>query len=228
MHIPPSLRSDDLSTAISLVGAYYAARFDDFPQRSDDPPFFRGAFFDNCAPNPEDDNHFTPADLLSLPMLSIGLGQYRTVPEVLYYRSERYSALLKDIGPDRDLADESNPLLEDWPAHQLEKALCEIQGVGKVTATKLIARKRPRLFPILDRVVESRLAPDTVFFDTVHAEISSNQQLRDRLDSVRGETGLPDTISHLRILDVVSWMEGKHPEHGDYVAPTGDRNFMLQ
>lgn len=228
MHIPPSLKSDDLSTAISLVDAYYASRFDDFPRRSDDPPFFRDAIFDNCAPNPEEDNHFTPADLLSLPMLSIELGQYRTVPEVLYYRNDRYSALFKDIGPDRDLADESDPLPEDWPAHQLEKALCEIQGVGKVTATKLIARKRPRLFPIFDRVVKSRLAPNTVFFDTVHAEISSNQQLRDRLDSVRCETGLPDTISRLRILDVVSWMEGKHPEHGDYVAPTGDRNFMLQ
>ncbi|MGO3788555.1 MAG: DUF6308 family protein [Corynebacterium variabile] len=228
MHVPPSLQTDDLSTAINLVGAYYAARFDDFPKRGDSPPFFRGAFFDNCSTDPEDADFFTPADLLSLPMLSIGLGQYRTVPEVLYYRHPQYSELLKGIGPDRDLADEPGPLPAHWPARRLEKALCEIRGVSKVTATKLIARKRPRLFPIFDRVVKSRLAPDTVFLDTVHAELSTNETLRTRINEVRNGAELPNSISALRILDVVSWMEGQHPEWRTYTAPTADRNFMTQ
>lgn len=228
MHIPPSLQSDDLSSAISLVGAYFASRFDDFPSRTDDPPFFRGAFFDDCSPSLDDANRFTPADLLSLPMLSIGLGQYRTVPEVLYYRFAQYSELLADIGPDRDLADEQGPLPDDWPARRLEKALREIHGVSKVTATKLIARKRPRLFPIFDTVVKSRLAPDTVFLDTVHAELSTNEQLRDRISRVRRDAALPDTISSLRILDVVSWMEGRHPELDTYEAPRSGRNFMTR
>lgn len=150
MSIPPSLQSNDPTNAIALVGAYYASRFDDFSSRTDDPKYFSGAFFDNCSPYPADANKFTAADVLALPMLSIPLHRFRTA-EVLYYRQETLSELLERIGPDRDLATVPCPLPDDWPASQLEQELLNIKGVGKVTATKLIARKRPRLFPILDR-----------------------------------------------------------------------------
>ncbi|MGN0095951.1 MAG: DUF6308 family protein [Corynebacterium sp.] len=225
MNIPEPLKSDDLTAAIGLVGAYYAARFDDFPSRTDDPPYFTGAFFDDCSPDPADENTFTVGDLAALPMLSIPLRRFHTA-EVLYYRQERLSELLAAIGPDRELAEEPGPLPADWPARQLEQALLEIKNIGKVTATKLIAHKRPRLFPIFDNVVKASIAPDTVFLDTVHAELSTNADLQDKLGKIRTAVGLPSTISDLRILDVVAWMNVKRPKWSRYQAPSGKRGFM--
>lgn len=225
MNIPEPLQSGDLTEAISLVGVYYAARFDDFPRRADNPKYFSGAFFDDCSPDPADDNEFTEADVLALPMLSIPLHRFRTA-EVLYYRREQLSEMLEEIGPDRELAKEPGPLPDDWPALRLEQALLDIKDVGKVTATKLIARKRPKLFPIFDRVVKDSVAPETVFLDTVHAALSTNTDLRVKLGDIRSAVGLPSTISDLRILDVVAWMKVQHPEWVDYSAPSGRRVFM--
>ncbi|MCZ4590634.1 DUF6308 family protein [Rhodococcus opacus] len=44
--------------------------------------------------------------------------------------------------------DEPDPLTPGWPAWDLETALRGLRDVGGMKATKLIARKRPRLFPI--------------------------------------------------------------------------------
>lgn len=160
-------------------------------------------------------------------MLSIPLHRFRTA-EVLYYRREQLSELLEEIGPDRELAKEPGPLPDDWPALRLEQALLDIKGVGKVTTTKFIVRKRPKLFPIFDSVVKASLAPETVFLDTLHAALSTNTDLRDKLSDVRSAVGLPDTISDLRVLDVVAWMEVRHPERGTYQAPSGERSFMTR
>ncbi|MEJ6549482.1 DUF6308 family protein [Corynebacterium sp. USCH3] len=227
MNIPEPLASGDLTAAISLVGAYYAARFDDFPSRADNPPYFSGAFFDDCSPAPAHNNEFTEADVLALSMLSIRIDRFHTA-EVLYYRREQLSELLAEIGPDRKLAKEPGPLPDDWPVRKLEQALRDIKGVGKVTATKLIARKRPKLFPIFDSVVKASLAPEAVFLDTVHAEMSTNKGLRDKLGDIRSAVVLPSTISDLRILDVVAWMNVKRPKWTSYQAPSGKRGFIVQ
>lgn len=227
INIPEPLASDDLTAAIGLVGGYYAARFDDFSDRTDDPPYFSGAFFDDCSPDTTNDNVFTVSDVLALSMLSIRLDRFRTA-EVLYYQREQLSELLGEIGPDRELAKEPGPLPDDWPARRLEQALREIPYVGKVTATKLIARKRPKLFPIFDSVVKASLAPETIFLDTVHAEMSTNKGLGDKLSDIRSAVGLPSSISDLRILDVVAWMNVKRPQWTSYQALSGERSFIAQ
>ncbi|MGV9871042.1 DUF6308 family protein [Rhodococcus koreensis] len=58
------------------------------------------------------------------------------------------NALLAAIGPDRDWSTNPDPLAPGWPAWELETALWALPGIGRTKATKLIARKRPRLFPI--------------------------------------------------------------------------------
>ncbi|MGN0094857.1 MAG: DUF6308 family protein [Corynebacterium sp.] len=225
VNIPPVLRSNDLTKAISLVGAYYAARFDDFPSRTDNPKYFSGAFFDDCSPDPAHVNEFTETDVLALSMLSIRLDRFRTA-EVLYYRREQLSELLAEIDPDRELAKEPGPLPDDWPARRLEQALRDIKGIGQVTAAKLVAHKRPRLFPVFDKVVGNSIAPKMDFLDTVHAELSTNVDLRDKLGDIRTAVGLPKTISELRILDVIAWMDVQYPELASYQAPSGERSFM--
>ncbi|UNN04495.1 DUF6308 family protein (plasmid) [Rhodococcus opacus] len=58
------------------------------------------------------------------------------------------NVLLTAVGPDRVLVDEPVPLTPGWPAWDLETALRGLRDVGWTKATKLIARKRPRLYPI--------------------------------------------------------------------------------
>jgi len=62
--------------------------------------------------------------------------------------AEALSALLTAVGPDRGLVDEPDPLAPGWPAWNLETALWALPGIGWTKATKLIARKPPRLYPI--------------------------------------------------------------------------------
>lgn len=52
-------------------------------------------------------------------------------------------------GPGSGLVvEEPDALALGWPAWDLETALCALPGIGWTKATKLIARKRPRLYLI--------------------------------------------------------------------------------
>lgn len=73
--------------------------------------------------------------------------------ELLRDRAEEINSLLAEVGPDRDLAFEPGPIDPDWPAWRLNRRLRVIDDVGAVIASKLMARKRPRLIPIWDSVV---------------------------------------------------------------------------
>ncbi|MGY0235898.1 DUF6308 family protein [Longispora urticae] len=50
----------------------------------------------------------------------------------------------------RRLADEAASWPADWAGWRLRAALLDLDGVGVTTATKLMARKRPRLRPMWD------------------------------------------------------------------------------
>lgn len=48
---------------------------------------------------------------------------------------------------------------------QLEQALRTVPSVGRTTASKLIARKRPRLYPIYDAVVGNVLGTERAYLE---------------------------------------------------------------
>ena len=119
--------------------------------------------------------------------------------------------LLTAVGPDRDLVNETEPLLDyKSPGWALMTALRTLPEVGPTKASKLFARKRPRLRPIWDKVVsrvtnsvESQWEPMRV---ALRAE---DEALQSRLVRLREAAGLPDQVSVLRVLDVIAWREGK-------------------
>ncbi|MDV7357675.1 DUF6308 family protein [Rhodococcus oxybenzonivorans] len=45
--------------------------------------------------------------------------------------------------------DGPDSLVRAWPAWDLETALWALPGIGQTKATKLMAQKRPRLYPTL-------------------------------------------------------------------------------
>jgi hypothetical protein len=114
------------------------------------------------------------------------------------------------LAPDRDLADEANVLHDGWVGWDLRKELLALPGVGPTLATKLFGRKRPRLRPIWDSVVSIVTATPGQQWEPMRQALRENDlALHHRLLRLRADADLPTQVSALRILDVVSWVEGK-------------------
>ncbi|WP_257016373.1 DUF6308 family protein [Rhodococcus sp. ACS1] len=89
-------------------------------------------------------------------------------------------------------------------------------GIGQTKATKLIARKRPRLYPIWDSVVSQVLGTERAHLNPVREALRADDRaLHHRLLSIREEAGLPEEISALRVFDVIAWMDGKNRGLGE-------------
>ncbi|WP_219822985.1 DUF6308 family protein [Nocardia nova] len=202
--LPPALRGDDNSQAVLALHRYFG---DPYLQRC-----YTGAYFDSWPPGcgGDDADRFTAEDLVAVTFLSV------TVPPLaaralLVTEADRYSRMLEEVGPDRDLADEAEPPTPSWPAWQLEYAVRALPGLGRTTASKLLARKRPRLLPIWDTVVAAVFGTQDRHLGPVWEALRHNDnQLHHRLTAIRELAGLPQDISVLRVLDVVAWMHGKH------------------
>ncbi|WP_308203640.1 DUF6308 family protein [Gordonia rubripertincta] len=203
MKIPIALQTDDLTTAVDDLKRYFG---DPYPGER-----YTGASFDawdSTGNRDADTDRFTADDLIAISLLSVNAGP-AAARTLLRDRAEEFSGHLRAIGPDRDLADEPGPLDKTWPAWQLENQLRTVSGVGLTIATKLIARKRPRLYPIWDTVVVEVLGTRSSHLVPIHATLSQDAALRQRLQQARADVGLPRHVSELRILDVIAWMQGK-------------------
>jgi hypothetical protein len=126
-------------------------------------------------------------------------------------RAAELCDLLAELGPDRDLVGEDKPLTDDcWPGWRLQAALRDIPGIDTTTATKLIARKRPRLRPIWDKVVAKVTGSHKHQWEPVRVALrEQNHALHERLVHLHGAAGLSTTVTPLRVFDVIAWREGK-------------------
>lgn len=202
--IPHALTTDDPTAAAGILRAYYG---DPYPGTA-----FTGASFDDwdsTGTRAADTEVFTADDLIAIGLLSVTVGP-TAARDLLRNRRDEFSQLLIDVGPDRDLADEAGPIDPTWPAWTLDTQLRTVSGIGTTIASKLIARKRPRLYPIWDTVVVDVLAtrrgPHLV---PIHTALRTDPDLRRRIVAARSRAELPDTLSELRVLDVLAWMQGK-------------------
>ncbi|MFF4147786.1 DUF6308 family protein [Streptomyces sp. NPDC001698] len=82
-------------------------------------------------------------------------------------------------------------------------------------AGKLLARKRPRLLPVYDRVVRCALGhPRPSFWLALHAALRvDDRALQRQLLTLRQAAGVPETVSALRVCDVAVWMRHRAEEH---------------
>ncbi|WP_244427462.1 DUF6308 family protein [Gordonia amarae] len=208
MQIPHALQSDDPTRAKNVLQAYFGD-----PYLHDG---FTGASFDSwdsLGTRDADANVFTADDLIAVTLLSVNAGP-RAAQALLRDRRAEFSPLLAEIGPDRDLADEPGPITPAWPAWRLENQLLTVHGIGLTIASKLIARKRPRLYPIWDTVVVDVLGTRGKHLASIHEALRTTPALRRRISKARKEAHLPEDISELRILDVLAWMQGARGQTG--------------
>lgn len=154
---------------------------------------------------------FTADDLLAITFLSVSVDP-DGAQVLLKERHDEFADLLREIGPDRDLVDETGEITPESPAWRLETALWTVPGIGRTVASKLIARKRPRLYPVYDRVVGEVLGTKTAHLEPIRQALRANdQQLHRHLVTLRERAALPATVPAIRILDVLARMQVKSP-----------------
>ena len=170
---------------------------------------FTGALYDAWDSTGQRQKHvnlFTSDDVVAVSFLSVVVPPEAAI-RLLQTESADFSALLEELGPDRDLVSESTGWADDWVGWRLLQKLRDLPGVGPTTASKLLARKRPRLRPIYDSVVAEVIGSENVW-QPLREELQSDPRLHQRLLDLRLAAGLGDSVSALRIFDVLAWMQG--------------------
>jgi hypothetical protein len=96
------------------------------------------------------------------------------------------------------------------------------RDVGHVIAGKLIARKRPRLIPVYDRVLSCLFgAPNHLWLRRHHQLAANNGKFGVTLADLHAGAQTPATVSLLRVLDVVLWI-GHRETHQSNSCPGFD------
>jgi hypothetical protein len=188
---------------------------------SPDSPTFSGRWFESLGLSDQQDDdrdRFTAADLLAVQCLSVTVPIEVAIDLLEGELGRGIGALLTKIPDDVSLGTEkSRSLVENGREADQAWRLLEAQDdLGWVTAGKLLARKRPRLIPVWDRVVRCALGRPGdawVWLDELLRE--QEGAVLGRLEKLRHEAGLPANISLLRTLDVIIWMR-----HRDAHRPT--------
>jgi len=226
--IPWVLRSGYEAVAEHLLETYFGlgdsgepytgAHFETFGRRWDDPGYL---------------DVITAEDLLAVSMLSVDVPARASI-DLLGSAGKHATELLAEIPPDIDLVDAGDDLIgPDSAASKLWAALRKYKGVGRTKTSKIIARKRPRLVPVFDSVVEHELQLDgsvghwAGMRDALRAD---DRALHERAIRLRDSVGIDPIVAPIRVLDVVIWMHGQDharskvwaQEHGLEVPANAD------
>jgi hypothetical protein len=206
MRLPTVLENPEDDGAVAVIEQYYGLN-------GHNPNGYTGASFDtwdSTGTRRDDTNQFTADDLVAVSMLSVDVPAAASI-RLLNRGRAQFSELLEQVGPDRDLVEEERELDDHWVGWALLQSLRELPGVGPTTATKLFARKRPRLRPIYDSVV-AEVAGTTSQWEPMRQLLRADGAQLHRLVAIRRKAKLDqhaDYISPLRMWDVLAWMQGK-------------------
>lgn len=161
-------------------------------------PAFAGMTFTTLGRNPSGD--ITADDLLAVSLLDI-TWRAPVVRILLEDHRLRFAELLAAVPDDLDLWDATD--VDFKPIDALWDALIAVDGIGTASATKLLARKRPRLCPITDNVVIKAVDVPGRTWETLRY-LLQDADVRAEVEALRpvGATG----ASLLRILDVALWI----------------------
>ncbi|MDA0882563.1 MAG: DUF6308 family protein [Bacteroidetes bacterium] len=127
------------------------------------------------------------------------------------------------------ISDVSTNFFDEEGIGQVLKQLLGINGIGLVVASKLLASKRPYLFPIFDSDVSkffefrnntNEAIPTYLEWCKSWKKVVSDPEVKKELGNIRDKISIQpnDQISSLRILDVTFWLDGK---------TTGERKLGL-
>lgn len=151
--------------------------------------------------------HLDANDVAAATALSVPLDG-RTL-QSLFEKADQFDAYLaKPPGPHAPIWDvHEADLADDAPLSQAYGVLTSVPGVGYVTASKLLACKRPHLVPIRDTVVETILGAGREWW-APWRRVMLDDELRDLVERLT-PAQVPSHTSILRRVDVILWRAGK-------------------
>jgi hypothetical protein len=206
-------RPDDLERAAGLVRTYGAGGY-------------TGAAFDTYGHN--DPARITADDLIAVTMLSIHIRQQSNSslrPSSILRLGAlngRAAALLRQVPMDRELHLLDEAEFDRWlgpesSGEALYQLLRQEVSIPRVAVHKLLARKRPLLWPIRDTVVERALGRKStdLWWRPWWETMSTDPAVVAQLVAIRRSAGCQH-LSLLRVADIVVWMT--HRPAGDTEA----------
>ncbi|WP_327380745.1 DUF6308 family protein [Streptomyces sp. NBC_01207] len=182
-------------------------------------PAYTGSRFEHLAgggDRPDIADRITAEDLVAVQTLSVTVPAPVALDILEGPLGARLSGLLQAVPRGIDMADAAATVLSDGsPAGRAWHALRDQHDVGWVIAGKLLARKRPQLLPVYDRVVRCALGrPHPSYWLALHAALRADDHaLHSQLLALRTAAGVGETVSALRVCDVVVWMGHRAEGH---------------
>lgn len=175
---------------------------------------FAGSLFDTLghgSPGHNPANQLVSDDLLAVTLLDVGF-MPRAVRTLLEQGQPdgRLGRLLAAVPSNVTLWEATREHLDAasalWLAIKEQTRAGVLSGVGPTKRSKLLARKRPHLVPIVDSVIRAALAPhlDRKTWEPLR-EALGDADLRNQIESLRPGEGAAQ-VSLLRLLDTVIWM----------------------
>ncbi len=179
--------------------------------RGELPPFTGGRFelLDGGGNRADACNRFTASDILSIEMLSVELPPSVALDLLEGALGDDTAVLLEQIPNSVPLWDEAAEELikHGGPADSLWRLLEHQDGVGWVTAGKLLARKRPSLIPVYDDVVRCAFGRPKEIWKALHKALRQDEgTFKTTLEDLKKRAGVPEEVTPLRVLDVALWM----------------------
>jgi Family of unknown function (DUF6308) len=159
---------------------------------------FAGMSFCTLGQNPA--GAVTADDLLAVSLLDIAW-RPDAVRQLLGSEAGLVAGMLGAIPADIDLRAASDEVLAT--VDPLWDALLEMPGVGTATASKLLARKRPRLCPATDKVVIRAAGLPGQTWEVLR-RLLQDPEARDGLEALRPPEAAGASL--LRLLDVAIWI----------------------
>ena len=159
---------------------------------------FAGSLFDTLGDNrPE---RFGIDDLLALNLLDEPVNAY----QVKRITSGEFDNLLSEICDKSDVTALAGQHYEK--AIELWEALRDVKGFGPTRISKLLARKRPKLLPIRDSVVNEILGITGFSWWRALSDSFRDSEITEVLRSFNPSANVKPSL--LRVLDVAVWMHG--------------------
>ena len=164
-------------------------------------------------------NRFTAWDVLALELLSVQLPPRVALDLLEGPLGDEAALFLERIPASAQLWDEETGELiaDDGPADGIWHLLESQAGVGWVMAGKLLARKRPSLIPVYDKIVRCAYGrPENIWKALRKALRQDDASFRTILEDLKNRAGIPVEVSLLRTLDVAIWTHHRphHTGHG--------------
>lgn len=215
MALPTILTEGNEEDAAGLLTTYYRRLGDGLPA-------YAGSYFNSWAGGGDSRDNagtITADDLIAVSFLSVDVPGEAAIG-ILDTHNAKISGLLGRIPVDRDLADVSPAEFpEMYGENSAAVKLWQVirgsdtgrWGIGPTKASKIMARKRPRLIPIYDSVVAPLmgLKDSDNQWAAWHGAFLEDPSLSERLGRIRVMSGIKDPIPDIRVMDIVLWMHGK-------------------